>query len=103
MGYGDRMRTFLFCFLLHFGLFMVLFLVGLDFSAVDGHEPGLVSRVAGALAGVLGQPSFFLARLLPSPAPDALEWALLVSNSLLWAAVMSALLRRFSGQPDGRP
>ena len=97
------MKAFFFCFLLHFGLFMVLFLVGLVFSSIDGHEPGLVSRVAGALAGVLGQPAFYLARFLPSPSPDALEWALLVSNNLLWAAVMSALLRRFSNsdQPDG--
>ena len=90
------MKAFSFCFLLHLGLFIALLLVGLDFSGVDGHEPGRVSRLAGALAKVLGQPALYLARLLPSPSPDALEWALLVSNSLLWAAVMWALLRRFS-------
>ena len=94
------MKAFIFCFLLHFGLFMVLFLVGLDFSGVDGHEPGRASRIAGALAFVLGQPALYLARFLPSPSPDALEWALLVSNSLLWAAVMWALLRRFNTLPD---
>jgi hypothetical protein len=93
-------KAFTFCFLLHFGLFMVLFLVGLDFSGIDGHEPGLVSRIAGALASVLGQPALYLARFLPSPSPDVLEWALLVSNSLLWAAVMWALLRRFRTLPD---
>ena len=90
------MKVFTFCFFAHFVVFMVLFLVGLDFSAVDGREPGLVSRIAGALAMVLGQPGFYLARFLPSPSPDALEWALLVSNSLLWAAVLRALLRRFA-------
>jgi hypothetical protein len=94
------MRAFTLCFLFHFGLFMVLFLVGLDFSGVDGHEPGWVSRIAGALAYVLGQPALYLSRFLPSPSPDALEWALLVSNSLLWAGVMSALLRRFNSLPD---
>ena len=38
------MKAFTICFLLHFGLFMVLFLVGLDFSGIDGHELGRVSR-----------------------------------------------------------
>ena len=90
------MKAFIFCFLLHFGLFMVLFAVGLDFGWLDDREPSLVSRIARALASVLGQPAMSLWRFLPSPCPDALEWALTVSNSLLWAAVMRALLRRFS-------
>jgi len=89
------MKVFLLCSVGHFGLFLLLFLVGLDFSGVDGQEPGLLSRVAGGFAGVLGQPALFLAGWLPSPAPDALEWVLLVSNSLLWGAGLSALLRRF--------
>ena len=50
------MKVFAFCFLLHFSLFMALFLMGLDFSGIDGHEPGLVSRSARALAEVLGPP-----------------------------------------------
>ena len=94
------MKVFAFCFLLHFGLFMALFLLGLDFSWLDDREPSLVSRIARALAYVLGQPARGLWGFLPSPCPMALEWTLTVSNSLLWAAVMRALLRRFNSLPD---
>ena len=87
---------FFFFFLLHFGLFTVLFLVGLDFSVIDGKESGLVSRIAHAFGVVLGQPALYFAGFLPTPRHDVLEWALLVSNSLLWAAVLRALSRRLN-------
>ena len=89
------MKLFSICFLVHFVVFMVLFLLGLDFSGVDGEEPGLVSQVAGALSQVLGQPGLFLADFLPTPIPDALEWAILIGNSVLWAVCLSAAVRRF--------
>lgn len=82
------MKVFLCLSALHFVTFLGLLFVALDFSAVDGHEPGLASRIARPLVEVLGQPAFAVAGLLgPSGHVNAVEWTLLLLNSLLWGVI----------------
>lgn len=85
---------------LHFLLWMLLFLLSLDFSAIDDASPGLVSQLAHPFVSVLGLPgwpalvwlgeSVFTGRGVP----DVLEWGLLLANSLLWGVVLEATVRR---------
>ena len=50
MGYGEPMKVFLLCSVGHFGLFLLLFLVGLDFSGVP--DAGKILLLWRTFAGV---------------------------------------------------
>ncbi len=85
---------------LHFLLWMLLFFVSLDFSAVDDEPLGLVSQVASPFFWVLGLPLWPVGLWLQDAMftgrgmPDALDWGLLLANSLLWGIGLEAILRR---------
>ena len=85
---------------LHFLLWMQMFLVSLDFAAVDGEEPWLLSQLALPFVWVLGAPGwpalFWLAESVFTDrgVPDALEWGVLLGNSLLWGTGLEAILCR---------
>jgi hypothetical protein len=74
-------------------LLLGLIVLSIDFSAVDGEEPALVSRVAAPVVAVLGQPGFAVHGAMGERATDLTEWAVFVGNSLVWGAVLSLLLR----------
>lgn len=84
---------------LHFLLWMLLFFLSLDFSAADDEPPGLVSQVASPIFWVLGLPLWPVGLWLQDAVftgrgmPDALEWGLLLVNSLLWGIALEAILR----------
>ncbi len=90
---------------LHLGLFLAALLLHLDFSAVDGESAGLVSRLAGPLFWTLGTPLWFVGLWLQDSVfmgrgmPGALEWGLLLGNSLLWGLGLEALVRRRRARP----
>jgi hypothetical protein len=70
----------------------VLIAFGSGMEAFDNpdYQPSMVERVADSLAGILMQP----ARSLWTPwiskqMPDSLEWALLLTNSLLWGLALT--------------
>ena len=85
---------------LHLGLFLVALFLHLDFSGVDGESAGLVSRLAGPFFWILGTPLWWVGLWLQDSVfmdrgvPDALEWGLLLANSLLWGIAVETLLRR---------
>ena len=86
-----KMKAILLLSSIHFVVFMALFLVGLDFSVIDGGEPSPIVLIAKSSANFLGQPAFYLAKYIPSPAPDAVEWFLLICNSLIWGLIMRSI------------
>ena len=88
------MKRFLLLSGLHLALFLGMVIASMDFSAVDGGDPALLSQVAWQAARVLGQPGIAVHRALGPDGPDAVEWALVIANSLLWGALMSLLLAR---------
>ncbi len=85
---------------LHLLLWMLLFFLSLDFSAVDDEPPGLVSQVASPFFWVLGLPLWQVGLWLQDAVftgrgmPDALAWGLLIVNSLLWGIALEPMLRR---------
>lgn len=85
---------------LHLLLWMLLFFLCLDFSAVDDEPRGLVSQVASPFFWVVGLPLWPVGLWLQDAVftgrgmPDALEWGLLLVNSLLWGIALEAILRR---------
>ena len=85
---------------LHLLLWMLLFFLYLDFSAVDDEPRGLVSQVASPFFWVVGLPLWPVGLWLQDAVftgrgmPDALEWGLLLVNSLLWGIALEAILRR---------
>ena len=88
------MKRFLFLSGLHLALFLGLLSAGMDFSGVDGEDPAFLSQVASRVAGLLGQPGIAVHRALGPEGPDALEWALVIANSLLWGALLSLIVAR---------
>ena len=85
---------------LHFLLWMLLLLVSLDFATLDGEEPWLLSQLALPFVWLLGAPGWLALTWLADSVftgegvPDALEWAVLLGNSLLWGMGLEAILRR---------
>ncbi len=72
---------------------VLLSLEGLDIDAVS-QEPSFQQRAGEVGVEVLGFPAlqFWEGLGLGASAPDALEWAFFVGNSLLWGCVLAALL-----------
>ena len=83
---------------LHLVLFFFVFFLSL--SNIDDDPVGLVGRVASVLVWVLGIPLWPVGLWLQDAVfpgrgvPDALEWGLLLANSLLWGIALEATLRR---------
>ena len=96
---GSRWRAALLA-ALHLGVFVLVLALSLDFSGVDGEPTGLVSRIATPFVWVLGIPLWPVGLWLQDAVftgrgvPDALEWGLLLGNSLLWGIALEATLRR---------
>ena len=87
---------------LHLGLFFFVFFLSL--SNIDDDPVGLVSRVARPFFWVLGLPLWPIGLWLEDAVftgrgmPDALEWGLVLGNSLLWGITLEATLRRRPAQ-----
>lgn len=83
---------------LHLGLFFFVFVLSL--SNIDDDPVGPVGRVARVLVWVLGIPLWQVGDWLQDAVftgrgmPDALEWGLVLGNSLLWGIALEATLRR---------
>ena len=96
-------RRVLFLAILHLLVTGACFLVGLDFSPVDGDAPSGVARLSAGLAETLMQPGLLLGTLLDARGlPDAVEGALFFANSILWGSMLALILHLVRRRPAAR-
>lgn len=77
----------------HFVVTLSLLFCSLDFSYATGDGPGALRQGAALVVGVLMQPGLAVwAWLGPvTQDHDALEWAVMFANSMLWGAMLIGL------------
>ena len=89
----------------HFVVMIGMLLTSLmSAGGIDAQEPLLpepIHAALGLLTAALMQPGLFLWNQLETSAhpADALEWALLVANSLLWGLVLAGVTGSWRSRP----
>ena len=80
-------------FLLMFGSVVIAYGVGMEKFDNPDYQPSGVEGATSQLAGVLVQPGISIwTPWMSKNVPDALEWVLVVANSLLWGFVIALLI-----------